>query len=252
MGMKKHQLLEKAMRDYPAGTKFKSKTIDKVFESTGSFYFDDTSKIRCLGNDHIVYSQYGWAEPVKPSILDGKVAIQVNNEREFELIKTYCNLNLNPPLRYPLFYRIDLKSGYYSANCKVIPFADFAAEVGLPKFIMKSEDGVDLHAGDQAVLVSLEYSGKYSVVSTITLTEKTGVKLVPADNTFVFSTREAAEKWIEEQNRPKMAHAKLFDKSYRAVATDGHIDVYCNDSFVIRMMPSDLEDMLHAYKSLQQ
>lgn len=38
--MKKHKLLEKAMRDYPKGTKFVPPYLLSVYESTGVFVID--------------------------------------------------------------------------------------------------------------------------------------------------------------------------------------------------------------------
>lgn len=113
---------------------------------------------------------------LKPSILKGKVAIQVNNEREFKLLmehyeskgfKTFNN-NCNSKLFLDT-YNITSKNGmlithvaygdgyghsqagYYDVHgYKIIPFADFALEMDIiaPVKIMVSEDGVDLYEGD--------------------------------------------------------------------------------------------------------
>lgn len=224
--MKKHQLLEKAMRDYPAGTNYRCVLTPKEIHcSTGQFFLDETGSVAERGSGRCIYSltTERWAEPVKPSILDGKVAIQVNNEREFKLLmQHYESKGWRVFSRAPLEEIIRLNTPnpnltwsfhdeFYALNTlnkmdgyTIIPFADFAAEVGItvPKFIMKSEDGVDLYEGDDHSVVTLCLSGEWSYAGDQKLA-KSQMVVLESNRAKAFSTREAAEKWIEEQNRPK-------------------------------------------------
>lgn len=171
--MKKHELIKKAYDTFPAGTEFISKLGTKAisegcFEVSGStvFHIGKTNRL-------IVGDDTGWAlitNPptgvvTTPSLLSGKCAIQVNNERELSLFKAYlkevkgikCTISLSTfeethkhvliPIDYAGLYRYD---SHEMAGYKTVSFSDFAAEVGItvPVFVMRSQDGVDLYEGD--------------------------------------------------------------------------------------------------------
>lgn len=175
---------------------------------------------------------------VSAGLLDGRVAIQVNNDMEFKLLMdhykqkgwesitsqqpdevVYKNFSYSPYISYNNKFNnpnSDIGKGRYFkgvsydiADYKIIPFTDFAAEVGInvPVFVMKSEDGVDL------------YEGYKEVVFVTRKNQETGIWDDPLQKCMApdvcdklkneghrvrgFSTKEASEKWIEEQNKPK-------------------------------------------------
>lgn len=78
-------------------------------------------------------------------------------------------------------------------------WADIIMEKPERKFIMKSEDGVDLYHKDNFYWTVLKKNGKYMspVLSVFSIPEK------PTE-IILFSTKEAAEKWIEDQNKIKL------------------------------------------------
>ena len=236
--MKKHELLEKAMHDYPKGTKFwwpydavKNKvTSSGVFEINNSkWIFDKNDRSKAVFNGD------NWAEIIAEespkSILDGKVAIQVNNEREFKLLMEHYESNgwkseYIEISAYP--YYIDYKNKFDSSENtlaftsrgeKIIPFQDFAKEVGIevPKFIMKSEDGVNLYEGDECYNVEI----KNGIAS---LSKNLFKNLFPCLSSSYFITRpteykafhskENALKWIDEQNKPKEITVDLYFMKY--------------------------------------
>jgi hypothetical protein len=281
--MKKHQLLEKAMRDYPADTvaRFASAPdVDHVSDGTFKIEEDMDNGLCVLSGDgvHCFYSSIDartnennpeWAIPVKPSILDGKVAIQVNNEREFKLLmehydsKGWKSLAGESPLMTgyisaPFSWKYEDNFGHGSPDfrksegCKVLDFADFAHEVGIkvPVKIMVSEDGVDLYAGDDYYRVDHQ-SGRW-----ILFGDCMGIsnrhKCVSNSKTIkAFSTREAAKRWVEEQNKPKWIDVKLFEGSIATVNIEGYTSIkYPHGMFNIKH--SDIEEIQRAIKQLNR
>lgn len=198
-------------------------------------------------------------EPVKRSILDGKVAIRVDNEREFKLLMEHYeskgwkwatgadpllkDINFKFPNLIKYHDRIQHSAG---GDAYIgVSFSDFAAEVGItvPKFIMKSEDGVDLYEGDDHSVVTLCLSGEWSYAGDQKLA-KSQMVVSESNRAKAFSTREAAEKWIEEQNRPK--EIKLTDgQTYAIVHENGFI------AHVNQYNSYQLEEIYNAYKSLK-
>ena len=324
--MKKHQLLEKAMRDYPAGTVAKFKSAPHVEHiSNGIFHFADCNcdgKLHILGgtNGDCFYSDGDWAIPVPQkgsipvgsrvkitktelgcqgaegqigiilrndivadngwceddkwdykvnisgehwrvkgefellpaSILSGKCAIQVNNEREREAVNRFTKSKY-PILNsdYPIFMCVN-SEGFYSTSESsiesdhvVISFADFAKELGIkvPVFVMKSEDGEDLFEGDIAhhVFMGLthwQYNSTFSIQKASVVGK-------------IFSTKAAAEAWIKEQNKPKEIVIS-YDSETRAVVSKSNIVFHLDGSGVhFTLTESQLNDIYSAYKSLQ-
>ncbi len=88
--MKKFQLLEKAMRDYPAGTNVLPCFSLCEKETTGIYSLGDEGVLCMTGNTqedfYIFMYPEDWATVVPASILSGKCAIQVTNQREFKLL----------------------------------------------------------------------------------------------------------------------------------------------------------------------
>lgn len=202
-------------------------------------------------------------EPVKPSILAGKVAIRVDSEREFKLLMEHYeskhfisgtgNNDIKPVYPVIVPYEQSFWCRYYEDHCRthsIIPFADFASEVGItaPKFIMRSEDDVDLYEGDEFYHVHFTTGTtgwKENISNPVKKYQETGV-LTRGHINKAFSTREAAEKWIEEQNRPK--EIKLTDQdgqTYAIINGNGFI------AHINRYNSYQLEEIYNAYQSLK-
>lgn len=238
--MKKHELLEKAMHDYPKGIKFwwPHDTVKNKVTSSGVFEINN-SKWIFDKNDRskAVFNGDNWAEIIteeKPkSILDGKVAIQVNNEREFKLLMEYYEskgwksqsgrnpkhltyqdrepyIGFNDAFGYSKYYHID--SGY-----KIISFEDFAKEIGIevPNFIMKSVDNVDLYEGDDYHRAYFFDHGDKSIHSKWTYDKVFGLSeqhavITGRGSAKAFHSKENALKWIDEMNKPKSKTLPLY------------------------------------------
>lgn len=284
--MKKHKLLEKAMRDYPAGTSFKSLYHGTECVSTGIFYisdgvFSDAAALRCdingVGRALYCFVRDEWAEiiPDKPkSIL--KVAVRIENEREFELVKDwkfkksiktrgdYDSMCYMYPEDKGVFFIYLDNDAYDSEDVaidkgyNIIPFESFAAEVGMkaPVFVMQSEDGVDLYEGDDYHRAWYEKEkSKWFYDSCTNLNSMHAVCRTDdnAKQAKAFSTREAAEKWIEEQNRPKSVTIPLFKhkECKSAEITTKKITIR-DGGDIYYLKPSDIEDVMHALQGLKQ
>lgn len=269
--LKKHQKLEKAMKDYPHGTRLLSEPTNEEIVSTGVFWVHENGNVLCQVDQMNSFSVYvdlfdKWAEFIhetKPSILDGKVAIQVNNEREFKLLMEHYEgkgwidrtwITKNKPLSLPEYWTYGEDDCYRpklneltEAGYKVIPFSDFEAEVGIkvPKLIMKSEDGSDMFEGDLAhwirkdQLRHLYPQRMYPSHLSLDFNEIYGI----------FSTKEAAELWIKQQNKPKEIIISINDKFPTKVVYGGaEISTEHGKLFVTGR---ELEVIYDAYKSLQ-
>jgi len=212
-------------------------------------------------------------ESLKPtSVLDGKVAIKVNNDREFKLlmehyeskgwnasngnsVKNIEKLNIDSGLQNDLW---KYGQGFHAVNVNrsswnIIPFEEFAKEVGItfPVFIMKSEDGVDLYQRDlfhEARLNSGSWvylGGKNWYMDEQAMAYRDNI------NSKAFSTKEAAEKWIDEQNKPKHATVKLYrHKEYKSAEVTNDKITIRDGNDIYYLKASDIEDMYHALKSL--
>lgn len=219
--MKKHQLLEKAMRDYPAGTRFKWNGNEE-YVSSGIFCFRDESPDAVFDyqTDEVVcVDKCLWATIIpaeKPSLLSGKVAIQVNNEREFKLLmehyesKGWKSLSGDSPSMVgyvPFSWRYEDGFGHGSPEfrkaegCTIIPFSDFADECGIevPVKLFVSKDGIDIYDGDLIFVVSKP--GKEWGLNCSQHVHIWYNAVNKPDQFPCFSTKEAAEKWVSEQNK---------------------------------------------------
>lgn len=215
--MKKYQMLEKAMKDYPKGTKFIS-LFGCEIESSGSFFIDGTGSVaENPSNCNVHESETGkWAE-----IVNHKIAVRVENEKEFNaLMKYYKSINIslgtnkgrnwgswtgkplciqfhdNGATMYEEFAITDIEFKDY----QIIPFSDFAKDKGIKLPLMKSEDGVWLYEGDETHMVYPleEYKNK---VFDYALHPKHNCITEP-HRAKAFSTKQSASDWIEAQ-KPK-------------------------------------------------
>ncbi|WP_312697017.1 hypothetical protein [Sphingobacterium mizutaii] len=160
------------------------------------------------------------------SILEGKVAIQVGNEREFKLLMKHFKLKKWIPLsgdntihvEYETYrpHEVEYKDNFsYMCDSStpfktfkdrgytVITFSDFAAEAGIkvPEFFCKSEDGKDLFVSDKPWVPQRIYNCTENIIWEDSPWKIAILKHFPKnreENTFYFSTQEAAEAWIAE------------------------------------------------------
>lgn len=202
------------------------------------------------------------------SVLSGKCAIQVNNEREFKLLmehyesKGWTSFDGELPssipfdrigsVRYcPDFGCASAKEYHKNTGHTIIPFSDFATEAGIkvPVFMMDDKNGIHLYIGDSSFVPQVNFKDEYSGEIIEFKIDKFSYKSDYAR----FSTRAAAEAWIREQNKPKETIVSLYSLGYDAVMCKeaNVILIRINNEVVAQLHPSDLEDMLHALKSLQ-
>jgi len=271
--MKKHELLKYAYDNYPKGTvaRFGGKLPDHV--STGKFEITDLNhngEIQVMSDNGLecFYADGEWAEIIpekQPSILDGKVAIYCKNYREYLLTAKHLDSigkrsNIVKEEYFenkPIWISVENQPVFWSSigeirpednGYSIIPFADFAKEVGItvPVFILKSEDGVDLYEGDQAHHVfqghgSLGYGGLYNIKHFLLVGK-------------AFSTKKAAESWIEEQNKPREIEIIHNDNETSHVSKD-QIKIRFSDKgsidYIGYLTPKAIEQIWEAYQSLQ-
>lgn len=112
--------------------------------------------------------------------------------------------------------------------------------------LMVSMDGVDLYEGDEAHHVYKDRIDGYKYNGTF----------YPWLNNheFVFSTKEAALKWIEKENKVKEIEVDLFNKSHVAIVSLDKITIDHKKGTPFEMLeflkPSDIEDIYHELKQL--
>lgn len=246
---KKWQLIKEAYDRYPTGTKFTGLGEFEVYVSTGNFDFGGEDifdvetggwvyysgkwatlyKSRKYSKKFISQIEYSDAvQPpnkieVKPDLLDGKVAIRVNDEHEFKaLMKHYeendwkCDPDTVVPdivrrypvypvyVRYENFYGMALsKHAYTKLGYEYVDFPDFAAQVGIEvrKPLLHSEDDVDLFEGDDYFLACKDAYEKWtcSVLTVKGLAKKDPVINYP-ERYKAFTNSESAEAWVNYHN----------------------------------------------------
>lgn len=230
--MKKQQkweLLKYAYDNYPKGTLIKWSDVQGTVD--GLYNFDGDGRIVDSTN-FVVHNSMKFAEIIpekQSSILDGKVAIQVNNEREFKLLmehyeskgwKEHPKYNIHGfgsthhVIEYNDSYlRMDESNIFATIQYNVIPFADFAKEVGItpPVFVMNDFNGNPLYHGDKSWVPQIDLkNGKEFLTGEA---EDFEVSIHNQhDLSTRFSTREAAERWILEANKPKEIEIEIDDK----------------------------------------
>lgn len=304
---KKHEIIKYAYENFPKGTLFRWYKGVAPFVSTGKFKFefsDSNALFIDLTDDSTdagvtVFDGHKWAEivPEKKSILDGKVAIQVQNEREFKLLMEHYESkgwkwrdqsNYKTVITEEHFHTdVDRNIIQYNDKCvwmerinsdeyncekagyTIIQFSDFAKETGIevPVFIMKSEDGVDLYEGDKFwwaelinfvkrdewVLAYHEDSGdKHQFVFKFNFSDSKVVTNHKQNK--AFSTKQSAEKWIAEMNKPKFITVSK-DSPFEVDVWKDKAVVLCEKSEThehnIVLTGKEIEEIYAAYKSLQ-
>lgn len=280
--MKKHELLKKAYDNYPKGTKFIS-SEGVEFISSGNFSFGKDILDYSYNDNNILNNPVGlvyyadldkWADIIvefKPkSILSGDISIKFNNKRELELIlkhyesKGWVWFNGDAPLSkvevakiYDYNTNVEYKDkfGFNDSYARNVSFADFAKEVGIevPKFIMTSEDGVDLYVGD--IYYHLWHkSGKWEILSDRIrpVTVETSFYIGKASDK-VFHSKENALKWIEEQNKPKSKTLPLYFGQEAIINFDKvEVRIMDGDKEVSTLSFGDINDLYDVIRSLNK
>jgi hypothetical protein len=150
-----------------------------------------------------------------------KIAVKVENEKEFKtLMKYYDSLgyawehgekpnDYKCKIKFPSF--IPFENNFVSVSgvnafpdnkwndYQVIPFAEFAKDNGVKLPLMVSQDGKDLHDGDEYWVVNVKENRIYSGMGRL---GKLHAPLKYPLEYKAFSTKEAALSWIEAQ-KPK-------------------------------------------------
>lgn len=218
---KKWQLIKEAYDRYPKGTVFTGLGEFETYGSTGTFDFDGGDIFDLKTKGWVYYSGI-WADigetEQKPDLLDGKVAIRVNDEHEFKaLMKHYeendwkCDPDTVVPdivRRYPTYVRYENFYGmafsqhvYTKLGYEYVNFPDFAANVGIEvrKPLLRSEDNVDLFGGENYHGVRLLPNGKWKYDFQKKLSKGQAVIDEP-DRAKAFTNSESAEAWVNYHN----------------------------------------------------
>jgi len=116
------------------------------------------------------------------------------------------------------------------------------------KPILTSVDGVDLYEGDEAHWV-IFLNGGCKYLYQLELSHKHNIMLHSGNDTYrLFHSRQAAEAWIAEQNKPKSVKIELCGDQYIEVYND-RAEVYLKD-FKFMLTDKTVNEMQSALKSL--
>lgn len=119
--------------------------------------------------------------------------------------------------------------------------------------LLVSEDGVELFEGDEFWhVINFNNRTELGIKNPIKLNDaELKVALSNLDENKIFSTREAAEKWISEQKKPKEIEVKMsvFKENYALVRKDG-VHLMSETSLRFCLSKEDLENIYNTYKSL--
>lgn len=145
-----------------------------------------------------------------------KIAVRVESEKEFKALmrfydskgwESYGNLK---PLDFPYAYEfITFENGFYNgvldeliSTHKIIPFSDFAKEHNIKMPIITTVDGVDLFEGDNYFMAKcIQSTNNKWILTVFNAYMRIGsFAITDPDHCKAFSTKQAAENWIEEQN----------------------------------------------------
>jgi len=122
------------------------------------------------------------------------------------------------------------------------------------QFIMMSKDGVRLNDGDKFYCAMFCNGPSQWILDFINDSNEFVMRSHTAaqdDFNKYFSTKEAAIKYIEEENTPKYREVHLFDGMWAKVLS-GEILIKDADKNVTTLRPSDLEDMQQALRVLDK
>lgn len=266
-------LLERAEKDYPKGTVAKSALVGTQFTSAGAIIINENNSVYCTGEDRGAYLVYGsindkWAEVVSS---EKPIAIKVNNEREYDLLmehfeskdwvqsKKYAHHGFGAAhhiFEYKDYYqRIDESNFIATNQYNVIHLSDIGIKV--PVFVMTSEDGVPLYEGDNSY-TALRVDGVWELDRHYGEGEDFNRFDVANNGMFSnteterqFSTREAADLWIAEQNKPKDIRVEMDHDTHANVFTNG-VEFFFEGHYGLSINGIFLKEIFTAWQSLQQ
>jgi len=272
--MKKHELIKHAYDNYHKGTKCISAASATKFICSGIFDVDDNGNIFDDSNGYIIYTARSgdskWARIINddscPEIViisedgvdlyegdsfwwtmkasDGWFLMK-HDEIEYDTTEFVFNHNhkmtlvIKEPETNKAFYAKEAALAYIEKHNK-------SKEADNRVFVMKSDDGVDLYVGDISFVPQL--SDEYTYDGEIT--EFDVVFSSRNDKSKRYSTREAAQKWVDEQNKQKSVLVPLAG-NMMANVTKNKIDIVTIVNGTISITPSDLKTMIRTYKLLQ-
>lgn len=269
---KKWELIKEAYDRYPKGAKA-FWVLGKERILSGEYELTPAGDVFDAQANFYLYDQHRWATIVeteqKPDLLEGKVAIRVNDGHEFKaLMKHYEQKGWkwksgNLPVDYiPTFLphsgvisyeqeftcNDDDYSGY-----KTINFPDFAAHVGIEvrKPLLRSEDDVGLFEGDDYHAVRLLPSGKWEYCAHQKIYNGHLVIQLPGQAK-AFSTREAAEAWVADKNPKEIVLFENRPSCPTVVLTSNGLyrkEPYEDD--VLMFLPDELEEIYAAHQKMQ-
>lgn len=215
--LKKHELIKNAYDGYPKGTEFTSPLSGFTYTSTGVFRVSNSG-----GN---VYCEY-----ISTSGLEKSACVYSASANEWAEVVTE---------KKP------------SVLDKILSFPDSEKEVGieLPQFMIKSQDGVDLYEGDKYASAWLK-DGKWEIAAICTPLYRGNAVLTHPIECKAFSTKEAAESWIKEQNKPEEV---VIDTVNYTVTVSSNEVLYVpkHDCKKQLFFGKEIEKIYDAYKSLQ-
>lgn len=261
--MKKHEALTKAMADYPDGTFVwigDEKTQLKMPYTFG------TTAIHDINYNSIYEMSTGyWFEKVeeeKTKKLEGKIAVRFDNQQQLDIVCKHFNIkmsttydriiNTNGNIKPFLFTdrEFTFDSFHYAkgSGYKCITFDTFVKELDItvPKFVIRSEDEVNMYEGDKFHEARFTdgkwtYLGGDGWVMGFPVASFTNPTMSKA-----FSTKEAAEAWIKQQNKPK--EIRLSDKKGLDYAL---VDVNGFRAYINTYDSEQLEEIYKAHQSFK-
>lgn len=118
------------------------------------------------------------------------------------------------------------------------------------KPLLISEDGFELFEGDYYVCVKNLHGNGWEICFEQTLGASHFV-ITDSEICKALSTKESAEKWIEENNKPKEIEVKLFANGDFAKVSEKEIKII-NPFTSLYLKPSDIEDIHNALKTLSK
>lgn len=229
--MKKHELLKHAYDNYPKGTKYKQHPYSEIINiASGNYEINDVS-VYDVEEDLalFIYSDKFavWAQIVKP-----KIAVKVENEKEFKALMKYCDSlgydsqnghNLEYQHKYGKNEIIAFHTHFFanptpSENYQIIPFSGFASEHNIKLPLLTSEDGVDLYEGDKYILVGI-IKDNWIILSFSAILKDYAKVIRESKNYKSFFDKQAALDWIEAQ-KPKEIRINIGDRDIKAIVTE--------------------------------
>lgn len=133
----------------------------------------------------------------------------------------------------------------------VMLYDTFAGENNLPRWILSTEDGIPMYGGDNYYEASQYFNKKKWSVHDIPYRLHRGCRVVTnRDTSKAFNTKEAAEAWVNEQNKIKETET-ILTANQTAIIKERSIVILDRDRRVLcSLSPSDIEDISHYYKEL--